>query len=210
MESSTMDRLCLDFETRSVVPFGKDKGAFNAYQYARHPIIIVLCMVWAINDGDVYLWDAYGDEPFPDYVVYALREGLIFQAFNAGFEWNIWNGLLVRRYGLPPLPFEQMDCTAARAAVMVLTGSIVGGGAAMGLAIHKDDKGSRLMKQMAKPRKPRKGEDPDAILWWDDDERRQRLGEYCIRDVETERALGKVVLPLTQAHRKVGLLDHRP
>src|SRR5690625_5797851 len=65
------------------------------------------------------------------------------------------------------------------------------------------------MKQMAKPRKPRKGEDPDASLWWDDDERRQRLGEYCIRDVETERALGKVVLPLTKEEREVWLLDHK-
>jgi len=204
-----MDRLCLDFETRSVVPFGKAKGAVNAYQYARHPSTSVWCMAWAINDGEVHLWDAYGDEPFPDDVVYALREGLIFQAFNAGFEWNIWNGLLVRRYGLPPLPFEQMDCTAARAAVMALPRSLEGAGAAMGLAIQKDDKGSRLMKQMAKPRKPRKGEDPDAILWWDDDERRQRLGEYCIRDVETERALGKVVLPLTKEEREVWLLDHK-
>lgn len=204
-----MDRLCLDFETRSVVPFGKAKGAVNAYQYARHPSTDVWCMAWAINDGEVHLWDAYGDEPFPDDVVYALREGLIFQAFNAGFEWNIWNGLLVRRYGLPPLPFEQMDCTAARAAVMALPRSLEGAGAAMGLAIQKDDKGSRLMKQMAKPRKPRKGEDPDAILWWDDDERRQRLGEYCIRDVETERALGKVVRPLTAAERENWLLDHK-
>src|SRR5690625_7692714 len=75
-------------------------------------------------------------------------------------------------------------------------------------ANQKDDKGSRLMKQMAKPRKPRKGEDPDAILWWDDDERRQRLGEYFISDVETERAMGKVVLPRTKEVSEVWLLDH--
>src|SRR5690625_5315035 len=105
-------------------------------------------MALAINDGEVHLCDAYGDEPFPDDVVYALREGLIFQAFNAGFEWNIWNGLLVRRYGLPPLPFEQMDCTAARAAVLALPRSLEGAWAVLGLAIPYDDISYRIVKQM--------------------------------------------------------------
>lgn len=209
VDDSTVDRLSFDFETRSTVPFGRAKGAVTAYQYARHSGTDIWCMSWAINDGPVRLWDPWEDEPFPDDVVHALRQGAVFQAFNAGFEWNIWNGILVPRWGLPELDIEQMDCTAARAAVMALPRSLEGAGAAMGLPIQKDDEGHRLMMRMAKPRKPRKGEDPDALLWWDDPERRKRLGEYCIRDTEVERKLGKVLRPMTKTGRRAWLHVHQ-
>lgn len=204
-----MDEAHLDFETRSTVPFGRAKGAVTAYQYARHPTTDIWCMSWAINDDTVQLWDPWEDEPFPDELVYAIRHGLRVTAHNAGFEFQIWNNILVPRWGLAKLPIEQMDCTAARAAVMALPRSLEGAGSALGLAIQKDDEGSRLMQRMAKPRKARKGEDPDGVYWWDDKERRQRLGQYCIRDTETERELGKIVRPLSVSERQVWLLDHK-
>lgn len=202
------DEVHLDFETRSTLPFGR-QGGVTAYQYARHPTTDIWCMSWAINDSEVLLWDPWDDDPFPDDLVYALRHGVKFTAHNAGFEYQIWNNILSPRWGLPHLPIEQMDCTAARAAVMALPRSLEGAGSALGLPIQKDDEGYRLMLRMAKPRKPRKGEDPNAILWWDDPERRKRLGEYCIRDTETERELGKVVLPLSESERKAWLYDHK-
>lgn len=202
-------RLSFDFESRSTVPFGRAKGAVTAYQYSRHPDTSIWCMSWAIGDSEVKLWDPMKDEPFPDDVVHALQQRIVFQAWNAGFEWNIWNHILVPRWGLPKLPIEQMDCTAARAAVMALPRSLEGAGAALGLEIQKDDEGARLMMRMAKPRKPRKNEDPDGIFWWDDEERRARLGAYCIRDTEVERELGKIVRPLSKAERQVWLMDHK-
>lgn len=204
-----MDEVHFDFETRSTVPFGRAKGAVTAYQYARHPDTDIWCMSWCINDEQVHLWDPWNGDPFPDDMVHAFHQGAMFAAHNAGFEWNIWNSILVPRWGLPELPFDRMDCTAARAAVMALPRSLEGAGAALGLAIQKDDEGARLMMRMAKPRKPRKSEDPDAILWWDDEERRKRLGAYCIRDTETERELAKVVRPLSKSERQVWLMDHK-
>ena len=91
-----MDEVHLDFETRSTVPFGKAKGAVNAYQYARHPDTDLWCLAWALNDEDVRLWDRWSDEPFPDELAYAVKHGVRVVAHNAGFEWNIWNGLLVK------------------------------------------------------------------------------------------------------------------
>lgn len=204
-----MDEVHLDFETRSTVPFGRAKGAVTAYQYARHPSTGIWCMSWAINDGEVMLWDPFEDEPFPDDILYALREGVRFTAHNAGFEYQIWNNVLAPRWGLPALPIEQMDCTAARAAVMALPRSLEGAAMALGLEFQKDKAGAALMTRMAKPRKPRKDEDPNGLYWWDDRERRQRLGRYCVQDTVVERELGKIVRPLSDSERRVWLMDHR-
>lgn len=204
-----METLHLDFETRSTVPFGSSKGAVTAYQYARHRDTDVLCMSWAIGDEDVRLWRAWAGEPFPRELVDALRAGMTFAAHNAGFEWCIWNFLLHPRLGLPELPITQMDCTAVRAAVMALPRSLAGAAAALGLAVQKDAAGARLMQQMAKPRRPRKGEDPDGIYWWDEPEKMERLGEYCVTDTATERELDRVLRPLSADERELWLLDHR-
>lgn len=199
----------LDFESRSTLPFGRSKDAVTAYQYARHPTTDLWCMSYAFNDDPVLRWDPWDGDLFPDDVVDALHDGWTFCAHNAGFEWMLWNFLLVPRLGLPPLPFEQMDCTAARAAVMALPRALGDVSKALGLEFQKDDEGARLMQRMAKPRKPRKDEDPNGIYWWDDRERRQRLGAYCDQDVETERALDKVLRPLTADQREMWLRVHR-
>lgn len=204
----TAPRLHFDFETRSAVPFGKGKEAVTGYQYARHPSTGVWCMSWCLDDEPVQLWDAL-EEDFPGEFRYALKQGAIGVAHNAAFEWNIWNGLLVPRLGLPKLSITQMDCTAVRAAVMALPRSLEGAGSALGLDIQKDKEGARLMLQMAKPRKPRKGEDPDQVYWWDDADRRARLAAYCVRDTETERELDKVLRPLTADERWLWLHDHK-
>ena len=208
--SSAPGTLHLDFETRSTVPFGRSKGAVTAYQYAHHPETEVLCMSYAFGDGPVYRWDPFlTDEPFPDAVVRAIDAGWILAGHNVSFEWCIWNFLLVPRLGLPELPIEQTDDTAARAAIMALPRSLEEACKAMRLPIQKDKEGSRLMRQMAKPRKARKTEDPDAgPYWFEDEERLLRLGRYCDQDVEAERALDKVLVPMGALNRRDFLLVH--
>ena len=63
------------------------------------------------------------------------------------------------------------------------------------------------MLQMAKRRRPRKGEDPSLIYWLDDMERRLRLQEYCRRDVEIERELFKRLSPLSADEQALWRLD---
>jgi DNA polymerase len=57
------------------------------------------------------------------------------------------------------------------------------------LANRKDAAGERLMHQISKPRRARKDEDPAVVHWFDDQERLQRLYDYCRQDVEVEREL---------------------
>lgn len=80
-----------------------------------------------------------------------MGDGLVVCAHNAGFEWAMWNNILVPRFGAPVLPFEQMDCTAVRAAVMALPRSLGEACKAIGLEIRKDEEGAKLMMKMAKP-----------------------------------------------------------
>jgi DNA polymerase len=74
---------------------------------------------------------------------------------------------------------------------------------ALELANRKDAAGERLMQQMARPRRPRKGEDPATIYWFDDPERLQRLGRYCCQDVEVEREVYETLPPLSAAEQRL-------
>jgi DNA polymerase len=214
--------LQIDFETRSTV----DLGRAGVYKYAQHPTTDVLCMAYAFDDGEVEIWHGLQTEKprrrdakiqghrnwktfaaLPPHVSRHIKAGGEVRAWNAQFERIIWNEILVKRYGFPPLRLEQTYCTAAEAAAMSLPRHLGQCALVLGLEQQKDDVGYRLMMQMCKPRKPRKDEDPDAILWWDDAERLERLYAYCKDDVRTERAVGKTLRRLPAAERQVYLLD---
>jgi DNA polymerase bacteriophage-type len=65
------------------------------------------------------------------------------------------------------------------------------------------------MLLMSKPRRPRKGEDPNRLLWFDDEERLHRLGRYCCTDVETEREAHQQLRQLSPEEQQVWLEDLR-
>jgi DNA polymerase len=71
------------------------------------------------------------------------------------------------------------------------------------LGNRKDAAGERLMHQMSKPRKPRKGEDPAGTYWFEDQERFDRLYSYNKQDTETERELYDRLPPLSAAEQRV-------
>ena len=135
-----------------------------------------------------------------------VRDGREVRAWNAQCERIIWNEILVNRYDLPRLVLEQVYDTAADAAALALPRGLGKAAQVLGLDIEKDDKGYRLMMQMAKPRRPPK-DDPDRLWWWDDEDRRERLYAYCRQDVEVERAIMKRIRKLSDDERRVYLLD---
>lgn len=205
-----MTTIHLDFETRSAAPFGKSAGknSVNAYQYSIHPSTEVLWASYAFGEEPVRQWRAYRGDPFPDDLAQAVADGVTIAAHNAGFECLIWNNVLAPEHGLAELPIEQMDCTAARAAIMSLPRDLDGVTKAMGMEHVKDEVGHKLMMKMSKPRRPRKNEDQDAILWHESDEDMERLGLYCDRDVEAERGLDRVLAPMSKFQRAQWLRVH--
>lgn len=212
----TDDVLHCDKETRSII----DLRRAGVYIYAGHPTTDLWCASFAFNDEPWFSW-RFG-QPLPKRVAEHVQRGRRFVSHNVSFEWALWNGCAVPKYGWPKLSIEQCDCTAARAAAMSLPRDLEGAAAAVGLNVQKDMAGKRLMLQMCRPRRgPElgcpichgsgvKGKGPcDCIVWWDQPDKIERLIAYCGQDTEVERGLEKRILPLSPQERRVWLLDHK-
>lgn len=192
--------LHIDFETRSTV----DLRATNAYVYFEHPSTDVWLGAWAFGDDEPQLW--IPPDPCPAEIRdHILRNGCI-AGWNVAFERLAMRGLLSKRHGWPLPKLEQYRCTMVKALSMALPGKLEHAAPALGLDVVKDQAGHRLMLQMSRPRKPKKGEAP-GLYWWDDPEKLVRLGEYCKQDVRTEQAIDTRVLPLSALEQEYWFID---
>lgn len=198
-----MTVLHLDLETRSTVDLTKT----GVYRYAEDPTTDVWCACYAFDDDPVELWTPA--QPTPPSVRSHVQAGGRVYAHNAAFERIMWRGVLAPRYGWPEPDLEQWRCTMAMALAMGLPGKLEHAAPAAGLDVRKDAAGHRLMLQMCKPRNPRKKETPEGLLWWEDEERREKLYAYCRQDVVVERMLEKRLMALSKKEQDVWFLDQR-
>jgi DNA polymerase bacteriophage-type len=196
--------LSVDFETRSRVDLRKT----GVYPYAAHESTDVWCMAFAFDDEPVELWapSEFVGATAVQRLFDHIRSGGELRAWNAQFERVIWERLLGPRYGFPVPNMEQWHDTAAEAAAMALPRGLEDAANALGLSVQKDAAGHRLMLQMCKSRKPTKA---DPREWWDDEDKLERLYEYCRQDVRVERAVAKKLRRLSAVERAVYLLDQR-
>lgn len=186
-----MTRLHLDFETRSVAPFGKDPKSVGLYRYARHPTTSAICFAYRFDKGPVELW--WRGLPLPPSVVDHVAQGgpLSFVAHNAPFEREIWNNALNRQVGggLPPLTIEQLDCTMARCKALSLPPDLERAARAVDAPYQKDMTGSDLMMKMTKPAKvvwlhPESASVPAELLYvMSDDVARSNYGRIDRSDL---------------------------
>ncbi len=159
----------LDFETRSEA----ELKAVGTYRYARDGSTDILCMCWTWDDElDVGLWHpgfrdfAFSQEqkvadrtqedipatPFPEELAERILLGEEIEAHNAFFERNIWDAIMVPRYGFPVVEFEQWRCSAAMAASFAMRRKLEHVATDLNLAEQKDMVGHRLMMKLTKPR----------------------------------------------------------
>jgi DNA polymerase bacteriophage-type len=193
--------LHLDCETRSPVNL-KTTGA---YVYFDHPDTDLWCLAYAFDDEPVQLWTP--GEPCPEDIAEHIDTKGRLVAHNASFERLAFAKILGPRYGWPVPKLTQWYCTMAMALAQALPAGLEDACAVTQTAIQKDAKGGRVMKQMSKPRRPRKGEPADALLWWDDATRLDTLYKYCMTDVEAERLLEKRLRPLSDFEQRIWWLD---
>lgn len=188
-----MTGLDIDFETRSAV----DLKAVGAYAYFEHPTTEVMLASYAIDDGPVKRWRI--GEPCPAEVRAHIEAGGRVYAHSAGFERLALREVLGPRHGWPVPRLEQYHCVAATAAALSLPRDLDRACRALGLPFQKDDEGHRLMLRMCKPRKARKGEDPNVLHWygWNDPALVERLHVYCDADVRAARAARRRMMPLS-------------
>lgn len=196
-----MTALHIDFETRSAVDIG-----LGAHIYAQSSTTDVLCAAYSFGK-EIKVWRP--EDPLPTEIFTHVVTGGPIRAYNAQFERLIWREVLGPRYGWPVPRLEQYYCVMARAYAMALPGSLEKVAEAMLLTQQKDMVGYRTMLQMSKPRKPRKGEDPNGIYWWDSPEKLEILMEYCKQDVAVEMAIDKLIPVLSDTEQRLYWLDQK-
>ena len=186
----------IDFETRSLVDLPK----VGLDIYANDPSTEVLCIAYGIYPDKIRLVDSsIIDKNFP--LLDHVKNGGKIQAWNAMFEYAIWNCVCVTKYGWPPLKLSQCIDSMAIAAANNIPQSLQEAGLFMDADFKKDAIGSRLIQKLCKPNK--KGEfDNNPELF-------QQLFEYCKQDVKTEMAIVKLLRPLVKNEQKIWELTQR-
>lgn len=206
-----MSRYRIDFESKSECDIKK----FGGWRYADDvSTSITLCAI-ARDDEPVLLWDVYASDEDNAPALELIREcsesdGEVW-AFNAGgFEVPMSLAHWGRTFGCRRPEFERWRCSAVMARVASAPGKLEKAAEFFGLDIQKDKAGAVLIKLFCVPQKPRQPKNGPALPnYWIDPvkdadkivtvagekisvgEAWQRFRNYCIRDVETERALGK-------------------
>lgn len=186
-----------DYETRSR---DVDLKVVGAHKYATGAGTEIICAAYAVDDHAVQSWIP-GDPVPPEFKETARNPNWTVAAHNDAFETAIELHILGPRFGWPTIPIERHVCTMATALAAGLPAKLGAAADALELANRKDAAGEQLMHQMAKPRRPRKGEDPAGTYWHEDPERLERLRSYNKQDVEVERELhGSLPAPTSPEH----------
>jgi DNA polymerase len=167
----------------------------------------VLCVGYCVDDGEVQIWRPGDPVPKP-FKEAARSKQWTAVAHNAPFEMAIERYVLPR-YGFPVIPIERNVCTMAIAQACALPAALGHLATALNLKHQKDVAGQRLMLQLARPRRLRKGDNPDIVQWFEDDERLLRLYDYCRQDVATAREIVQRLPRLSENEYKIWLLDQK-
>jgi DNA polymerase len=185
----------IDFETRSTI----DLAEQGLDIYANDETTEVLCIAFGTDINNVCVATPDALYPEEDFLQHVANGGKI-QAWNAMFEYAIWNCVCVPKYGWPPLKLEQCIDTMAIAAANNIPQSLGDASIFMDASHQKDTRGRYLIQKLCKPHKGVFNNDPDLMC---------EMFEYCAQDVRTEMAIGSVLRPLTPSEQEVWELTQR-
>jgi DNA polymerase len=204
LETAAVHIVHRDFETKSRLNLKK----VGAFKYAQDASTEVLCGCFAVDDGPVKQWWP-GDPIPPEWLEAAVNPNWLVASHGDQFESSLEIFNLHPRFGWPIVPPDRHRCTQTMCLVAGLPARLSAAADALETLNRKDGAGERLMHQMSKPRRARKGEDPGQVYWFDDADRLARLGEYCKQDVETERELYNRLPPMSNAELTLWMLSNK-
>ena len=188
----------IDFETRSRANL-PDVGLDI---YANDPSTEVLCIAFGNNLETVNVLPPQNpstNQLWP--LMQHVSKGGKIAAWNAMFEYAIWNCVCVPKYHWPVLKLEQCIDTMAVAAANNIPQGLDEAGAFTDAKYQKDPIGKRLIQKLCKPNsKGGFNDDPELL---------KQLFDYCAQDVRTEMAIGSVLRPLEDVEQEVWTLTQR-
>ena len=197
-----MPILFWDIETRSTVPL----EYAGAWRYAADPSTEILEVGYAAGDAEIKIWTP--GQPIPEEVIAAAgNPAWDVAAHNFAFERPIATHILTPRFGWPNIPLAQQRCSMSMALANALPGALDNAARALKLEYQKDTEGYLLMRRMSRPRRPRKGEDPNGVYYVDAPELRERLHVYVKHDIDALRALYRRLPPLSDFEQLLYQLD---
>ena len=188
----------IDFETRSFANLpdvGLDK-------YANCLSTEVLCIAFGTTPQTVKVKKPQNpstNELWP--LMQHVSKGGKIQAWNAMFEYAIWNCVCVPKYGWPELKLEQCIDSMAIAAANNIPQGLDDAGNFMDSEHKKDAAGKRLIMKLSKPTSKK--------VFNNDPELMQELFDYCAQDVRTEMSIVVNLRPLTDAEMEIWYLTQR-
>jgi DNA polymerase len=188
----------IDFETRSKANL-PDVGLDI---YANDPTTEVLCIAYGTTTDNIVVHIPNPASRIPHLpLLEHVRNGGKIQAWNAMFEYAIWNCVCVPKYGWPELKLEQCIDSMAIAAANNVPQSLDDAGDFLATDYKKDGIGKKLIQKLSKPNiKGDFNNDPELL---------KQMFEYCAQDVRTEMSIVANLRPLTAVEQQVWELTQR-
>ena len=185
----------IDFETRSHI----DLTEQGLDIYANDPTTEVLCIAYGTTPENVLVKEP---EPmkYSELMQHVANGGKI-QAWNAMFEYAIWNCVCVPKYGWPELKLEQCIDSMAIAAANNVPQSLGDAAIFMDSAHKKDTRGRYLINKLCKPKKDGTWDESGVLM--------AELFNYCADDVRAEMSIVADLRPLTASEMDVWTLTQR-
>lgn len=206
-----------DLESRSTFDIRN-----GMHGYAEDPTTDIICFAIKAGEEDTKLWVAppfrrldkenfqsLFDEEFKEIV----EKMDLWESHNCGFEYAMWQNIMVKRYGFPELPINKLRCSAAKAAVQALPRSLDGACKALKVDVQKDKIGKDLITKLCKPHKPKISqikENPSlegTLVWNEDPDKYDSFFRYCVTDVNAEHELSRVLPELSEIEQRIWDLD---
>lgn len=146
-----MPDVYIDFETRSFLDLNK----VGSWKYAGHESTLPLMLAALLSDDMVQQWVFHRDgKQCPNWLLSLIADSeTIFHAWNAGFEFAIWESICVRQWQWPTIPISRWRCTAARAAYANQPRGLSAACKQLRVSERKDDYGKFLIDKLSMPQR---------------------------------------------------------
>lgn len=156
----------------------------GVHPYVAHSSFELISMAYNLKDGiGARQW--IPGRAYPEDLFEHLRSGKLVEAFNAGFEFAVWNGFCVPVLGWPELRAEQLRCCQAKARAWSLPSSL-DNVASVTKTAGKDPAGDKLMRKLTGPRNPTKANPERRWTRRTAPEDFARFDAYGVQDIVAE------------------------